>query len=119
MTKTLTKSDLSQFTGTERIYRHGLVRSIVYTDGVRHVAEAGEAYWLIDKIACAQIEPRHAGQAFQRWTLTVHDDHSAELACTDGNGGAISTEQIAFTDFPLAYIAFYVTDRTILLPTEY
>lgn len=119
MTKTLTKSDLNQFTGTERIYRHSLVRSIVYTDGVRHVAQAGEAYWLIDKIACAQLEPRHREQAFQRWSLTVSADHSAELTCTNGNGTTISTEIIAFTDFPLEFIAFYVSDYTILLTSEY
>lgn len=119
MTKTLTKSDLSHFTGTEQIYRHGLVRNIIYTDGVQHVAEAGEAYWLIDKIACAQLEPRHSEQEFQLWKLTVNDDLSADLSCTDGNGTEISTEHIEFTDFPLPQIKFYVANRTILLPSEY
>ncbi len=119
MTKTLTKSDLAEFSGTENIYRHSLMRSIVYTDGVRHVAQAGEAYWLIDKIACAQIEKRHAEQAFQLWKLTVNDDFSADLTCTDGNGAIISEEHIGYTDFPLPEIKFYVSNRTILLPTEY
>lgn len=119
MAKTLTKSDLAHFTGTEQIYRHSLVRHIVYTDGVQHVAEAGEAYWLIDKIACAQLEPRHAGQEFQLWKLTVNDDLSADLTCTDGNGTIISQERIGYTDFPLPEIKLYVTNRTILLPSEY
>ena len=119
MTKTLNRSDLTQFTGTEQIYRHGLVRHIVYTDGVQHVAEAGEAYWLIDKIACAQLEPLHAEQQFQLWTLTVNADLSADLVCTDGNGTVISTGHLGYTDFPLPEIRFYVTDRTILLPSEY
>lgn len=115
--KTLTNSDLANFTGTEQIYRHNLVRHIRYTDGVHHVAEVGEAYWLLDKIACAQIERRHAEQEFQLWTLTVSDSHLANLICTDGDGTVISTERIGFNDFPLP--EFYVTNNTILLPSEY
>lgn len=115
----LTSSDLAQFTGTEQIYRHALVRHIRYTDGVQHVAEAGEAYWLIDKIACAQLERRHVGQEFQVWTLTVRDDRSADLVCTDGNEVIVSSERITFTDFPLPEIRLYVTNHTILLPSEY
>lgn len=119
MSKTLTKSDLADFTGTEQIYRHSLVRHIVYTDGARHVARAGEAYWLIDKIACAQLEPLHAKQEFQLWHLKVKDDLSADLICTDGNGTTISEERVGYTDFPLPEIKFYVTNNTILLPSEY
>lgn len=119
MTKKLTKSNLAHFTGTEQIYRHGLVRHIVYTDGVQHVAEAGEAHWLIDKIACLQLEPHIAREKFQLWTLHVNDDLSAELTCTDGNSAEIHRERIDYTDFPLPEIKFYVTNRTILLPSEY
>lgn len=117
--KTLTKSDLAHFTGTEQIYRHPLVPHIRYTDGVQYVASLGEAYWLLDKIACAQLERRHVEQEFQLWTLTVNDDFSADLVSTDGNGSVVSTERIEFTDFPLSRIKFYVTDNTILLPSEY
>jgi hypothetical protein len=31
---TLTEKDLRQFSGTEHWYRHGLVRTVLYTDGV-------------------------------------------------------------------------------------
>lgn len=50
----LNRADLRQFTGSENFYRHALVRSILYTDGVQYVAETGGAYWLIDAIALAQ-----------------------------------------------------------------
>jgi hypothetical protein len=120
MTKTLTNSDLAHyFTGTEQIYRHGLVRHIVSTDGVQHVAEAGEAYWLVDKIACAQLEPPILAQEFQLWTLTVKADLTADLVCTDGNGNTVSTEAIGYTDFPLPELKLYITNNTILLPSEY
>lgn len=119
MTKTLTNSNLAHFTGTEQLWRHSLIPHIRYTDGARHVAQAGEAYWLLDRIACAQLEPKIAGEEFQLWTLTVNDDLSAVLVCTDGNGTTISSDRISFTDFPLPEIKLYVTNATILLPSEY
>ena len=119
MTKTLTESDLRQFTGTEQWYRHGLVRTVLYTDGAKHVADAGGAYWLLDEIALAQrfIKPV-AAEPFQLWRLTVTDNR-AVLACEDGNGKCVFSKNIPFTDFPLAEITLYFTDNTILLPSEY
>jgi hypothetical protein len=54
LTKTLTKADLAQFTGSEHWYRHQMVRDVLYTDGVQYVAQRGGAYWLINEIAFAQ-----------------------------------------------------------------
>jgi hypothetical protein len=119
MTKNLTHSDLAHFTGTEQIWRHSLIPHVRYTDGARHVAVAGQAWWLLDKIACAQLETKHAAQTFQLWTLTVKQDLSADLVCTDGNGNTVSAERLGYTDFPLPEIKLYVTDNTILLPSEY
>ena len=49
----------------------------------------------------------------------MNDDLSADLVCTDGNEVIVSSERIAFTDFPLPEIRLYVTNHTILLPSEY
>ena len=118
-TKTLSTADLAQFTGTEQWYRHGLVRNVLYTDGVKHVAEAGGAYWLIDEIAFAQrFETAIAAQPFQVWTLTVKD-RAAFLTCEDGNGRQVSSKRIDYTDFPLPEITLYFTSNVILLPSEY
>lgn len=71
-TKTLKTEDLSQFTGSEHWYQHGLVRSITYTDGAKYVADAGGAYWLLDEIALAQRFDRAVrAEPFQVWTLAV------------------------------------------------
>jgi hypothetical protein len=119
-TKTLTKEALAQFTGSENWYRHGLVRDVLFTDGVKHVVDAGGAYWLIDEIALAQrYEKAVAGEEFQVWKLTVKDDQSAMLACDDGNGNIVYSKRIPFTDFPLEEIAFYFANKTLLLPSEY
>ena len=80
-TKTLQEADLRQFTGTEHWYRHPLARKVLYTDGVQHVAEQGEAYWLLDSLAFAQALPAVAAVELQFWILTVRRDRTATLSC--------------------------------------
>ena len=118
-TKTLQQADLRQFTGTETWFRHPLARKVLYTEGVQYVAEQGGAYWLLDTLAFAQAIPAVAAESFQFWTLTVHPNQTATLACEDGNGKVVHTQEIPFTDFPLDEIKFYFTDNVILLPSEY
>ena len=78
------------------------------------------AYRLLDEIALAQrFEKSVAAEEFQLWKLTVKPDHTAVLACEDGNGADVLSKDIPFTDFPLDEIKFYVTNNTILLPSEY
>lgn len=57
MTKTpkLSREDLTQFTGSENWYRHGLNPKVLFTDGAKYVADEGGAYWLLDIIASAQL----------------------------------------------------------------
>ncbi|WP_315729867.1 DUF6876 family protein [Bradyrhizobium sp. SZCCHNRI2010] len=118
----LKKEDLDHFTGSETWYRHPLCRDVLYTDGVKHVAEKGGAYWLIDKIATLQALPLVRVQEFQTWKLFVNDSR-AKLTCDDGNGNIVHSEKIDYTDFPLDEIAMWVQfdgeNRTILLPSEY
>lgn len=114
-----TKEELSRFTGSEQWYRHGLCRRVIYTDGVRFVAERAGAYWLIDEIAFAQAEPTVAREEFQVWKLLVNGDSSATLACEDGNGTAVFSKRIEFTDFPAPGIDIWCANNTIYLPSEH
>ncbi|TDE08717.1 hypothetical protein E0F88_32225 [Dyadobacter psychrotolerans] len=119
-TEKLTKADLAEFTGTEQWYRHPIVKSTLYTDGIKYVAETAGAYWLIDEIAFQQTHPLVKNEEFQVWTLNVDLEQSkAVLTCDDGNDRIIYTKQISYTDFPLEEIKIYVTDNVILLPSEY
>jgi len=69
----MTKLDLSPFTGTEQWYQH--FTGLLYTDGVKYVADTAGAYWLIDAIASYQHEPQvkrnRRLQEFQLWVLEV------------------------------------------------
>ena len=113
-----TPSDLAQFTGTSTWYRHALARSVLYTDGVRFIAERAGAYWLIDEIALAQgCDPALNGEEFQTWTLIV-DAKAAVLRCDDGNGKVLLEKRISYTDFPEPGIKLYFTDGLIMLPGE-
>ncbi len=117
--KTLTKAELNQFTGTEQWYRHSIARNVLYTDGAKHVAESAGAYWLLDEIAFAQSIRAVTAEGFQVWKLKVSPNHSATLACEDGNSNIVFSKRIEFTDFPLDEIAFYFTDHVLMLPSEY
>jgi hypothetical protein len=119
-TKTFSRTALRQFTGTEQWYRHGLVRNVLFTDGAKYVADSAGAYWLLDEIAFAQKgEPAIAAEAFQFWKLAVKPNQTATLTCEDGNGHAVFSKEIEFTDFPTEGVELYFTDNTILVPSEY
>ncbi len=49
----LTPVVLNNFTGSQCFYKHAIVNTVTYTEGVKFVDEAGRAYWLIDDIAIA------------------------------------------------------------------
>ena len=50
----LIQASLNQFTGDLERYRHGIQRRVIYTPGIRYLAEQGGAWWLIDTIAIYQ-----------------------------------------------------------------
>jgi hypothetical protein len=116
----LSTTDLAQFTGTERWYRHALNGDVHFTDGAKYVADHVGAYWLLDEIALTQLyDKRVKVEGFQIWKLNVNTDMTANLICEDGSDNVVYIKKIQFTDFPLQSITFWFTDNTILLPSEY
>ena len=109
---------LSQFTGTETWYRHPLVKGILYTDGAKFVAEKGEAYWLLDEIALAQISNKTVkNEEFQVWKLSVTDGRGV-LSCENGYGKMVFSKKIEFTDFPEPGVELWFENKVIYLPSE-
>lgn len=116
----MSEHDLRQFTGSENWYRHGINRNVLFTDGAKHVADEGGAYWLLDTIAiCQKSEARVAAEEFQVWTLTVRPDRTATLVCEDGSDNAVDTQRVEFTDFPLDQITLWFANNVIYLPSEH
>ena len=119
-TRALDPHIMSQFTGSEHWYRHGLVPSITFTDGAKYVADAAGAYWLLDEIALAQrFDTKVAAEEFQVWKLTVNADSTATLVCEDGNHNVVCTKQIPFTDFPPEGVSLWFENNVIYLPSEH
>lgn len=119
-TAKLSPADLSQFTGTENYYVHPLNRNVTYSDGARHVAQEGGAYWLLDVIALAQCADKRLSRApFQVWALAVRADRCATITVEDGNYKMLWTHTVEYTDFPTAGITLWFTNNVIYLPNEH
>jgi len=109
---------LQEFTGTENWYRHSINRSVLYTDGVKYLADTCGSHWLLDDIAISQYSPKAQKEDFQVWVLKV-DDSKATLVCEDGNGHKVYSKKIEFTDFPYPEVTIWMVDNTMLLKSEY
>lgn len=122
---TLSAHDLSGFTGTDHWYRHGLVRSVTYTDGVKYFAEnAGNgAYWFLDILATELVKLAWK-EEFLHIVLKVANE-KAVITADDGNGKVLWTKQISFTDAPDGDWQFYMAPGgpensvVIMLTSEY
>ena len=109
--------NLSQFIGSVVLYQMPYFQ-FKYTEGVKYVAEACEAYWLLTDsgIECMNLS-KDEGLIVVK--LVRNDDDSAQLIYEDGNYNNLKTVEISYTDFPLKEIKFYFIDGIMLLPTEY
>jgi hypothetical protein len=114
------RAALRSFSGTEEYHAHWS-RMLVFTDGVKFLAETATAYWLIDAIASWQ--PRAQGDAwlreFQLWELFVSEDRKALLVCSRDSEDEAFRQEIEFTDFPLDSMRLYVEGNVLLLPSEH
>jgi hypothetical protein len=112
----LNEKDLYQFTGTGAYHKWSvLFPNLVMTDGAKHVAEEGKAYWLMDAIGSYQHKLRNKDQF---WKLKTKDNKGV-LTCTNGNEKELVKQDIDYTDFPLESIELYCMNNVILLPSEY
>ena len=120
MEATELRASLDGFIGTEQYYRHwsGI---LVFTDGVKFLAEKAGAFWLIDAIASwqpkARLEP--ALREFQLWELFVYENRTALLVGSRDSEDEAFRQQIEFSDFPMSYVKLYVEGEVLLLPSEH
>ncbi len=111
---------MTHFTGSDTFYRYGFAGDVLFTEGVKYLADAAEAYWLLDLISLANVyEAKVREEEFQLWTLTVRGNATDVVTCDDGNGSLVYEQVLDFTDFPEPGIRLYFCNGTILLPNEY
>ena len=86
MDATQLRSQLAHFTGSATFTRHGLVRSVLMTEGVMFLTEHAGAHWLADAIASYLHDDRARREEFQAWRLVVDGTtRQAMLRMTDVN----------------------------------
>ncbi|MBD6620954.1 hypothetical protein FNW02_35815 [Komarekiella sp. 'clone 1'] len=112
-------ADLEQFTGSEVVYRHSL-GMLRYTEGVKYLAQATRCYWLLDAIGSYQhrLGSNARLREFQVWRLVVKDE-SGTLICEEDTDKEVLRQQIEYTNFPLSEITLYLTQKVLMLPSEY
>ena len=109
---------LSDFTGSQTIYRHALTK-LVYTEGVQYLASTFGCSWLLDKILIeARLNKNLLNEQFQVWVLS-RQGHGFLLTCTDGNGRDLFSESIPYSDFAAGKVSLWLVDGVLLLPSEY
>ena len=92
---------------------------ILYTDGVRDMAESCGAYWLIDLVVSYQGTREINLERFQVWKLIRVKEQKFSILASDGNDNRIASQQIPFSDFPFDTATLWLVDGCIMLPTEY
>lgn len=119
------QAHLAHFTGSASLTRHGLLRSVLMTEGVVFLAHAAAANWLTDAIGSYVHDATASAEQFQAWRLAVDPvTRSATLTMTDGNSDQpIITQELDYTDFPLDEIVIWLiaegTRWIMMLPSEY
>jgi hypothetical protein len=112
-------SDLCQFYGTEMWHRDPLMVNMVFTDGVKHVADTRQAYWLIMFIYARYVHMKvFKNEPFITIEMTTEDD-TAEVVFTDGNNNILHVEEIDYTDYPDEGVCMWLIDGVLMLPSEY
>lgn len=104
--------------GSENFYKHQPSETI-YTDGVKNLAEACQAYWLIDLIISHQCKMCVSLERFQVWDLKRENDNVFNIVPTDGNNFKIASQHIPFSDFPCDAATLWLVDGCLMMPKEY
>ena len=110
---------LANFYGTEGYYFNPMYKWMIYTDGVKFFAEnaGGGAYWLLDIIG-TEFKELQKSERFVHTILWVKEGE-ADITASDGNGKHLYTRHLDYTDCPVGKWEFYLTDKVLMLTSEY
>lgn len=123
--------NLRQFMGGGDMFRHPLNKTLIFSEGVKYLAENAGAYWLIDIVAsvlnkgkegilgkdsfmCCKLK-KTQGNAFVFTIDNGNDPTSPE----DGEYKLYYKQEIPFSDFPLDEFKLFLCNETLILPSEY
>jgi hypothetical protein len=108
--------DLKMYNGTENYYK---CLTILYTDGIKHLCESRQCYWLITDIA---LYTSYVMELKKEPFLTCELIKTSEkntLIYTDGNNNILFSQDIEYTDFADEGVCLYLIEGVLMLPSEY
>lgn len=112
--------------GTENYYRHALIRTVVFTDGVKDYCEEFGAFWFVDIIASYQTSDFRRKNPFQCWYMGEIEKEklSQDIICEDGNDNELLRQSVctwASDERPRAKVFVAPQDdlMVIMMPSEY
>lgn len=112
-------NELKQFTGTFTYTK--INPNCLLTDGALHLAETVGCYWLFD-LFYSHLVTQNYHENFACLKMRVSNS-SALVKITDGNGLALASEAIEYTDFLLDEIILFACYSrgywVMMLPSEY
>jgi hypothetical protein len=112
------RRQLSQFKRTEEFYSHPS-QSLVFTAGVKFLADRCRLFWLIDVIAAWQgravRDPDLA--IFQLWELRPIGTRRVLVCLKDSDNVAFALP-VGNRDSELDYVSLYVQFGVLMLPSE-
>lgn len=112
-----------QTTGTDQWWKH--ICGLVYTDGVKVVAETCGAYWLLDVVA--SYRHRMKGESFAVWLLTAPVSEGLPWVIEAWNdtpnhpeSRRLVRQEIEHSDFPeeLCPFKLFQESGVLLMPEE-
>lgn len=111
------KAALANYYGSETFYRHSLNRQMLYTEGAQAFAKCAGAHWFLDIVA-TELFALQVKEGFLSIVLHV-EGTKAKITADDGNGNALFTRDIKYTDCPEGKWKFFFTNDVFMLPSEY
>ncbi|MCX6152733.1 MAG: hypothetical protein NT007_01095 [Candidatus Kapabacteria bacterium] len=75
--------------------------NIMFTDGIKYLADTCSCYWLISVVASWQADSRVKQEEFQVFNLQVHEDKTAIITIEDGNGSVVAVQTLDTQTFAL------------------
>ena len=105
------RAALKQFCGSAEVYRFSsLLPDVAVTEGVKFLAEAAGAYWLLNDIGFEMMFNRAKFYNTDKfaWQLTVNN-RAGTLAALDYRGREICSKVYSYTSFPLGKITIMST----------
>ena len=100
------ESGLAHCYGTDGYHYNQLFgKNFVYTDGIKYLLEAADAYWLMQAIFSYKRK-----EDFQVWNLKVVNSKAVLTMKEDTGCHNLVEQEIPFTDFPLDEIEFYAVN---------